>query len=268
MLETNRKILFFDIDGTLITDDGEHYFPESAKTAIRDARKNGHLVFINTGRVFCNVTENIRSVGFDGYVCGCGTHIVYQGKTLFHHDVSHAVCEGVLEKCREYKMYAVFEHAEKVFTDAMFLENESLRNLIGYFKENSTYMEASAPENDGIFDKFCAWYDADNPNREAFRAYLEKEFTYIQREGNFCEVVPKGFSKATGIQYLLDYFDIPLSQAYAFGDGSNDEPMLAYVPNSIIMKKGPEYLKRQVRFVTDDVRDDGIYKAMKKMEII
>ena len=240
MLETNRKILFFDIDGTLITDDGEHYFPESAKTAIRDARKNGHLVFINTGRVFCNVTENIRN----------------------------AVCEGVVEKCREYKMYAVFEHAEKVFTDAMFLENESLRNLIGYFKENSTYMEASAPENDGIFDKFCAWYDEDNPNRDAFRAYLEKEFTYIQREGNFCEVVPKGFSKASGIQYLLDYFDIPLSQAYAFGDGSNDEPMLAYVPNSIIMKKGPEYLKRQVRFVTDDVRDDGIYKAMKKMEII
>ena len=40
--------------------------------------------------------------------------------------------------------------------------------------------------------------------------------------------------------------------------------MLAYVPNSIIMKKGPEYLKKKVRFVTDDVREDGLYKAMKK----
>ncbi len=27
MLETNRKILFFDIDGTLITDDGGALFP-------------------------------------------------------------------------------------------------------------------------------------------------------------------------------------------------------------------------------------------------
>lgn len=44
--------------------------------------------------------------------------------------------------------------------------------------------------------------------------------------------------------------------------------MLAYVPNSIIMKKGPEYLRKKVRLVTDDVREDGIYKAMKKMEII
>ena len=101
-----------------------------------------------------------------------------------------------------------------------------------------------------------------------FKTYLEKDYMYIQREGNFCEVVPKGYTKATGIRYLLDYFDLPLENAYAFGDGSNDEPMLAYVPNSIIMKKGPEYLKKKVRFVTDDVREDGIYKAMKKMEII
>ena len=103
---------------------------------------------------------------------------------------------------------------------------------------------------------------------KTFKKYLKKDYMYIQREGKFCEVVPKGYTKATGIRYLLDYFDLPLENAYAFGDGSNDEPMLAYVPNSIIMKKGPEYLRKKVRLVTDDVREDGIYKAMKKMEII
>lgn len=267
MSET-RKILFFDIDGTLITDDGQRYFPESAKEAIREARANGHLAFINTGRVFCNVTEEIRSAGFDGFVCGCGTHIIYNGQTIFHHATPATVCADVIRKCQEYKMDAVFEHADKVFTSSAFSDNEHLRELIGYFKATSTYVEMDAPENDHIFDKFCAWYEADNPYLEAFKNYLEKDYMYIQREGNFCEVVPKGYTKATGIQYLLDYFGLPLENAYAFGDGSNDEPMLAYVPNSIIMKKGPEYLKRMVRFVTDDVREDGIYNAMKKMEII
>ena len=66
-MNKTRKILFFDIDGTLITDDGKRYFPDSAKEAIQKARENGHLAFINTGRVFCNVTEEIRSAGFDGF---------------------------------------------------------------------------------------------------------------------------------------------------------------------------------------------------------
>ena len=30
-MNKTRKILFFDIDGTLITDDGKRYFPDSAK---------------------------------------------------------------------------------------------------------------------------------------------------------------------------------------------------------------------------------------------
>ena len=76
-MNKTRKILFFDIDGTLITDDGKRYFPDSAKEAIQKARENGHLALINTGRVFCNVTEEIRSAGFDGFVCGCGTHLFY-----------------------------------------------------------------------------------------------------------------------------------------------------------------------------------------------
>ena len=147
-MNKTRKILFFDIDGTLITDDGKRYFPDSAKEAIQKARENGHLAFINTGRVFCNVTEEIRSAGFDGFVCGCGTHIVYNGETLFHHVTPYDVCAGVIRKCREYKMDAVYEHADKVFTSDVFSDNEHLKELTSYFKATSTYMEYDDPAND------------------------------------------------------------------------------------------------------------------------
>ena len=43
-----KKIAFFDIDGTLTSEiDGS--IPESAVYAIRAARANGNLMFINTG---------------------------------------------------------------------------------------------------------------------------------------------------------------------------------------------------------------------------
>ena len=69
-----KKIAFFDIDGTLTSEiDGS--LPKSAINAIRHARTFGHLMFINTGRCFQNVEPRFRRIGFDGYVCGCGTNI-------------------------------------------------------------------------------------------------------------------------------------------------------------------------------------------------
>ena len=43
------KIIFFDIDGTLICG-GSELMSESTKEAIRIARANGHICMINTGR--------------------------------------------------------------------------------------------------------------------------------------------------------------------------------------------------------------------------
>ena len=133
---------------------------------------------------------------------------------------------------------------------------------------NGIFVGEDVDSDDFEFDKFCCWFADDNAKVPKFREYVSRYFDYIDRGANFCEIVPKGFSKATGIQYLLDYFDIPLENAYAFGDGNNDAPMLLYCPNSIIMQKGPEELKRQVMLVTDDAENDGIYNAMVKLGII
>ena len=44
---SNRKVIFLDVDGTLI--DYRAIMPESAGRAVDEARKNGHLVYICTG---------------------------------------------------------------------------------------------------------------------------------------------------------------------------------------------------------------------------
>ena len=268
MKNTDRKILSFDVDGTLITEDGRRYFPDSAKRALAQARVNGHLVFINTGRVYCNITEEIKSAGFDGFVCGCGTSIYYDGKELFHNDVSKDVCRDIAYVCRRYDMYGMYEHRDKVYVDGQKMDNELLAEMVRYFRSNGIFVGEDVDSDDFEFDKFCCWIPEDNKKVPEFREYVSGNFDYIDRGRDFCEIVPKGFSKATGIKYLLDYFDIPLENAYAFGDGNNDAPMLLYCPNSIIMMKGPEELKKQVMMVTDDAENDGIYNAMVKLGII
>ena len=85
-----KKIAFFDIDGTLTSEiDGS--IPVSAIEAIRAARANGNLMFINTGRCFQNVEERFRSIGFDGLVCGCGTNIYCEDREILHVSQTHDV---------------------------------------------------------------------------------------------------------------------------------------------------------------------------------
>ena len=50
-MENNRKLLFFDIDKTLLTP-YPWTVPDSAKQALKEARYNGHLLF-KIGRASC-----------------------------------------------------------------------------------------------------------------------------------------------------------------------------------------------------------------------
>lgn len=50
------------------------------------------------------------------------------------------------------------------------------------------------------------------------------------------EVVPKGISKASGLNHLLKVLDIPLENLIAFGDEHNDIEMFKLAPQAYAMK--------------------------------
>lgn len=92
---SDKNILFFDIDGTLLSHT-THSIPESAIIAIKKAKEKGHLIFINTGRPFSLIDECIKALKPDGYVCGCGTYIRYHDEVLFSYSIP-------LKRCLEIK---------------------------------------------------------------------------------------------------------------------------------------------------------------------
>ena len=66
-----RKALFFDIDGTLLVDASKE-LPKSAALALTEARRAGHLVFINSGRTRWQ-KEHILGI-IDNFLFQNGTH--------------------------------------------------------------------------------------------------------------------------------------------------------------------------------------------------
>lgn len=257
-----KKIAFFDIDGTLTSEiDGS--IPDSAINAIRAARANGHLMFINTGRCFQNVEQRFRDIGFDGYVCGCGTNLYCGGREILHVAQTHETVMRLLTAARESGVDILFESRKEVaFDPESTLHHPDAIRQYGEFRARGYRMPASLENPNFFCDKFVIWYE--KPEQlSAFRKVSDRFFTCIDRGGTFREFVPHGYSKATGIAYVLDYYQSGKEDAYAFGDSNNDLPMLTYLPNSIAMgNAAPDSLFEKVSYVTAKASEDGIEKAL------
>lgn len=266
MKTNNRKIAFFDIDGTL-TSEINGQIPDSTQKAISQARANGHLMFINTGRCMQNIESRFRNIGFDGYICGCGTNVYCNTdkgmKELLYIEQSHQTVQSILEHARHFELDILFESKKEVRFDTThtFYTDGAQQQYNAFLRRN--YDMSHNPEADDFTcDKFVIWFKhlKDIPN---FCKVSDLTFECINRGGNFREFVPKGYSKATGIQLVLDYYNLSLTDAYAFGDSNNDLPMLSYVPNSIAMGNAtPQTIFEQVSFVTTKASENGILHAL------
>lgn len=260
-----QKIAFFDIDGTLTSElDGS--VPDSAVLAIRRARANGHLMFINTGRCYQNIEQRFRSIGFDGYVAGCGTNIYYHEQELFHLAQTHEVTMEILQAAREADVDIIFESREEVVFDlTRRLHHPDAMKLYYSFCDKHYDMSHELTAEDFVCDKFVIWFQNES-QLERFRQTSDRYFECIDRGVDFKEFVPHGYSKATGIQFLLEHFHLPLEQAYAFGDSNNDLPMLKFVPHSVVMGNAEDSkLLNIADHVAAKASEGGIAKALEEL---
>lgn len=261
-----KSVIFFDIDGTIVSEDGLFAIPESTKKAISLTRKKGNITFINTGRTEFNVNMKVRELGFDGIICGCGTYIEYNGEILLYNKLEQDFCReiaGLLRKCR---VTPVYEHKDGYFFDDKSPKTADLDEFLETFVDEGIDINRRVEDGNFCFDKFVIW-ENEYSDMEFFRREISRYFDIIDRGNGFFENVPIGFSKATAVQLILDKLNIPPERAYAIGDSRNDLPMLKAVPNSIAMG-GAEVIYPYVSYITTSLADNGIYNALEHFNLI
>ena len=261
-----KKALFFDIDGTLLTD-GTKILPKSAEEAIKKARAAGHMVFINTGRSRCLMQELEGRLEVDGYLCGCGTLVEVNGKKLMHHVISAKRRFEIQNNIRKFGLDGILEGPYGIFVQPGKSHMQGVQRVKDLFLGSGVMFEADWTERPLIFDKFCILKD-ENSDLEGFFKSLEPDIAYIDRGNNLYECVPKGFDKATAMEFILEYFGIPWEESYAFGDSSNDLAMIKYACHSVIMEEHAEVLEPYAELITKKVEDDGIAYAFEKLKIL
>lgn len=265
------KLIFFDIDGTLIN--AKREMPPSTPIAIRKAQEKGHLCFVNTGRTASLVMDWLPElVNFDGYLCGCGTQILFQGRELLHKTLTTEESAQIIRDLEEFEIDAILEGVLNDFhNDLDRMHTAVFRKYIEDRYRNHNWK--SYREAPGNYDKFFC-YANDSGQVMRFMERYAQLLDLIDRERGYFEIVPKGYSKATAMDRLIEYLNatgkygekITLADTVCIGDSNNDLTMLEHAGCAIAMGNSSKQVLEMADFVTTDVMDDGIWNALAWLE--
>lgn len=255
-----KKALFFDIDGTIW--DENHYIPNSTREAFCRMKERGHYLFISSGRTRVFIPDKeLMPLGFDGILAGCGTYGEFQGEVMFYHRIPQEEICRVNDFLRSVDAAYILEGRHFLYMDEERFPKESVFPQKIKESMGAKLIRVTGNERQLEVSKFCANYLQEAKKQKELERVLGLGYTVIHRGGDFMEIVPKGFNKATGIQEICRLLGIAHEDTFSFGDSTNDLDMLKYTAHSVAMGDGMQEAKDAAEYVTSPLGKDGIYKA-------
>ncbi|KAF6633214.1 MULTISPECIES: Cof-type HAD-IIB family hydrolase [Paenibacillus] len=280
----NKKIIFLDIDGTLVDDDG--MIPESAKAACIEARKNGHLIYLCTGRSKAEIYDFIMEVGFDGIIGAGGGFVEIEGEMLYHHKVSDEDVKHMVDYFDEHDLDFYLESNGGLFASKNFLPHVE-RLIYGDVDNDPVAREKKEQRPHPFITGLTIGEDnlyRSDVNKACFLENKNVPFEQIKKEfaGKFeviqCtvsafgqdsgELMVPGIHKAVAIEKLIEHLGRSQEDTIAIGDGMNDAEMIEYCALGIAMGNAKPGLKAIADDITDAVDEDGLFHSFKKHGLI
>lgn len=262
-----NKLLFFDIDGTLIECGlGIYEIPQSTKASLQALQLQGHATFLATGRTKCFIVDGVMSYPFDGYVTCNGGYVEYQGKEIFRKTVSLEALQVTHEFCKEKDMVYYFEGRDTIYT----LRKDHPVHID--FKEHWEMKDEVTTDDFDItnIETYIGMIVVNSLDQVADMKKTLAPYFDIQRHNSeySFDLTLKGVSKGLGIEKLVEAMHKDIKDTIAFGDGNNDLEMLETVGIGVAMGNAVKGAKAVSDYVTDCVDHNGITKALQHFKLL
>ena len=251
------KIICFDLDGTLLTDDKN--ILEENRNAIKRAKENGIEIVICTGRQNVAAKTFNEIIGPNKYmICNNGAEIIdlQTGEDLFTCPIDKEITKSI------YSWIA---------------ENE---NIVG-FKFDTKYARYVNKNDDRFFDNndilqmSVVFYNLEKREEFVERINLlngikvENKFSLMNEKTGeddfYLNVINSSVSKGNSINGLVRYLKLNMDNVVCFGDGINDLSMIQMVGHGIAMENANEILKENADEVIGDNNTDDISKVIDRI---
>ncbi|BBA91970.1 Cof-type HAD-IIB family hydrolase [Streptococcus ruminantium] len=270
------KAVFFDIDGTLLTDN--RMVSKSTILAINALKEKGILVGLATGRGPRFILQYMASLGLDLAIAYNGQYIFSREEVIYSQVLESKQIEQIIEYAQLHRKELSFGTARGVFGSKIMSAG------MGNFAYRVTRMipESWATFVHFIFNRIVRWISPQQQNdlknfllqpiyqlmllvSEEETQMLEERFSDVSftRSSPYAtDIISKGNSKLTGILRIAKQYQFSLDNVMVFGDSDNDFEMLQEIKYSVAMGNGTVKAKQVASFVTDTNNQDGICKAL------
>jgi len=261
MNKSYNGAVFFDVDGTLLDAPNDiKSITKKTKEALLLLKEAGYLCALCTGRAeyYSKVPHEL----FDVLITLNAAFIRVDGKVFYSKSIEKEKATRVIDFLDKNSYSYLMEGHEKFYCK----DKEEY-----YFKRLLTFVDlpfetAGADEKIkcGEFAKLIITYK-DEAAFKRLEQFLNGEFMVCKHPfNNSCDLVMNDVNKGIGVRKILEHFEISKECAYAFGDSDNDYEMFLEVSNPIVMTPSSEKARNAAKYITDSVKDEGIYNAVLK----
>lgn len=275
-----RRLLFFDIDGTLAMPGNPP--AEDTVRAIRAARAAGHRAFLCTGRGEHMISDDIRDIGFDGGIYHAGGRAVLDGKVIYENHADPSMLEEVLPVIRENSAFYSIETTEGDFASAFDREvlagldparaNTELVRMIEtvFLSRENTLSEY---RGQGVYKVFFFVKELSDfvKIREALgEKYLSVSFENLGSDMllTACEVSRKDINKGRALEGVCAFLGADIKDTVAFGDSMNDMAMLQAAGLSVAMGNAEPRILEAADVVCESCSEAGVARQLERMGLV
>ena len=256
-----RKLIAFDLDGTLLNSNNEVL--ASSIQGIETLRAQGHQVVIATGRSYPYVVEIAKELACEDYIMCNGTLGVVGGELVASHPIAPADIKALQQNFQAEGIDATLITADNLYL--LSAQNpEVVATAMASFgavvPELRTLAEIAEPVYQAV-----VYVDEDQSERLAL---ADLGIKMVRWHPNGIDILPAGVSKATALAEMAAHFQIAQEDIVAFGDGLNDAEMLSYAGIGVAMGNGREEIKAVADYVTASNNEDGIWQALVDLKLV
>lgn len=219
------KIVFFDLDGTLLTSKKDVL--EENKIAIKNALDNGIEVCICSGRPQSAVRHYQQMSGTGRYIISTNGAEIYDTKEdeqLFKCPIEESICLELFEHVLKNNLFVRIDTKYARYINRMDYkildEVQMEKDYKKFFKENDILQISIGSENSKDIDEIVANLDASLKVENRFIAENLPDNVHV------INIINKSASKGNAILGLCKYLKIKPEEAMAFGDDYNDISMM------------------------------------------
>lgn len=266
----NNKILFVDLDATLLSDDKT--ISKGNRAAIQRMLGEGHYIALATGRTIESGRTVVRELGLTVpgcYMIAFNGSILYDcaaDRVLLKRSIPIDVVQELFERAKAAGIYAQTYNSTDIITAC------HTRELDFYMKKNHLTYKLSENVLDLLEEEPQKVLLIDLEHKERLVKFQRDNLPWEQGKCNsffsckeYLEYCPAGTSKGTGVEYLTRILNMSSDATIAVGDEENDITMIKAAHVGVAMKNGTPAIKEAADYITEhDNNHDAIAEVIEK----